>query len=502
MNLSTRMVHNQGVSQEARQHGAETRPARGRPRKRPREEQLLSASAKDASPSGHAYTLRSNPTLHNAAAERIHRLQSAHQLQPTRRVLERSPEQLPAFSSMRQPAQEPSRTCSPSYLSSSVQTAQQSMTGQEDIYIRQGRQTAPMQSFSPMTPPGREYISSSSDDSSDSDTSSAFSSDESSKITAQRFERPRNRYRKAPIAMPTFQIDQNIMYFLNDMKSYLTMFSADLTESEQTQLVVTCIKGEARDIIAGYSRKQLSKPKYLFKALRKDFKKREQHVDSLHQLRQGQQEKVSVFVGRIRHHVSHLGLRHKYVDRTCLRYLRLGALQYIQNRLIQRDPKKFSKAIKLAIEAEIEGVKGKTKDRQTDSINTIQVASKQEIVNQQIADLNVIVREMKELQEKEHNRTPPQPQPQYNHYSRSQQQHNNSYKAQRAGNGIKGTCYFCHVPGHGFRTCRKATSGDKERIEERIDKYKEQKSHHYRRTPSHHALNSEVADRNPQESRQ
>ena len=136
------------------------------------------------------------------------------------------------------------------------------------------------------------------------------------------------------------------------------------------QLVISSVKGEARDIISGYSRKEKSSTKTLFRSLRKEFKRREKHIDSLHQLKQEPQEKVSVIAGRTRRDVNHLGLKEKYIDKTCLRYLCIGSLQYIQNSLTQRNPKCFSKAMKLANEVELEKVKSKSKV--PESINTMQ----------------------------------------------------------------------------------------------------------------------------------
>ena len=172
------------------------------------------------------------------------------------------------------------------------------------------------------------------------------------------------------VSVPTYQIDQSIDNFIEDMQRYLNMFYGALSETDQVQLVISSVKGEARDIISGYSRKEKSSTKTLFRSLRNEFKRRAKHIDSLHQLKQEPQEKVIVFVGRIRRHVNHLGLKEKYIDKTCLRYLCIGSLQYIQNSLTQRNPKCFSKAMKLANEVELEKVKSKSKV--PESINTMQ----------------------------------------------------------------------------------------------------------------------------------
>ena len=492
---------------EVRQHGAETRPARGRPRKRLIEEH----QPHSPNPGRHLNESGSNQELNNAAIEQ----QPPHgfPLTQTRRVIDHRPVQLLNASPSRQPSLRRARALSPVNTTSILKIQTPSPERTVHLYPEQfetarqivatKRQRRHTKSDSSSSSSNSSLSSSSSESnvstSSSSETTSNSDSDDSGHLAKSVKNKSKStskkRYKRVPIAVPKFQIEQNIVYFINDMKAYLKYL--DITKKEQAQIVVTCITGEARDIVSGYSKKQLNEPKYLFRVLRKDFKKREQHVDSLFQLKQEPQEKVSVFVGRIRHHVSHLGLKHKYVDRTCLRYLRLGALQFIQTRIIQRDPRRFSKAVKLAIEAELEGGKGKPKARLIEAVTSMAINNKQREVEKQIEDLSTIVKEIKETQERDSFKRGQQQQ--YSH-NRSDKD-NNKYKAQRAGNGIQGSCYFCHLPGHGFRQCRKATERDKETIEQRIDTYKQQKNALiYRRNPNDKASNSNVAIHMPRES--
>jgi hypothetical protein len=95
------------------------------------------------------------------------------------------------------------------------------------------------------------------------------------------------------------------------------------------------VKGEARDVLKRYAVADMNTPHKIFNILNSEFKKREKSARGLHQLKPDNNEKVSIFAGRIR------------------RYVRgLGSIPPIQNRLHQRNPKTFSKAMKLAIEVE------------------------------------------------------------------------------------------------------------------------------------------------------
>ena len=84
----------------------------------------------------------------------------------------------------------------------------------------------------------------------------------------------------------------------------------------------------------------------------------------------------------------------------------------------------------------------------------------------------------------------------------------------RVGNGVLGTCYFCHKVGHKYQYCRQARESDKQRITEQIQKYRQQ--HYYnkdRQSEKHHqkdsnankvrnSLNLIVANPIPRETRQ
>jgi hypothetical protein len=69
-------------------------------------------------------------------------------------------------------------------------------------------------------------------------------------------------------------------------------------------------------------------------------------------LKQDSTEKISIFAGRIRRYARGLGVRTKNFDKTCIEFMKIGALPQIQGRLYQRNAKSFARAIKISIEAE------------------------------------------------------------------------------------------------------------------------------------------------------
>ncbi len=69
-------------------------------------------------------------------------------------------------------------------------------------------------------------------------------------------------------------------------------------------------------------------------------------------MKQDSTEKISIFAGRIRRYARGLGVRTKNFDKTCIEFMKIGALPQIQGRLYQRNAKSFARAIKISIEAE------------------------------------------------------------------------------------------------------------------------------------------------------
>jgi Ni,Fe-hydrogenase maturation factor len=59
----------------------------------------------------------------------------------------------------------------------------------------------------------------------------------------------------------------------------------------------------------GYAEKELNSTGKIYKILKNEFKRREKSAKSLHQLKQEQTEKVSIFAGRIRKYVRGIGVK-------------------------------------------------------------------------------------------------------------------------------------------------------------------------------------------------
>jgi hypothetical protein len=137
---------------------------------------------------------------------------------------------------------------------------------------------------------------------------------------------------------------------------YVNLFRSkqQLPEIQKAKLILTGVKGEARDVIMGYADKEVNTTGKILKILKNEFKKREKSARNLHQFKQDSTEKISIFAGRIRRYVRGLGVRTKIFNKTCIEFMKIGALRQIQGRLYQRNPKSFARAIRIAIEAEEE----------------------------------------------------------------------------------------------------------------------------------------------------
>ena len=55
--------------------------------------------------------------------------------------------------------------------------------------------------------------------------------------------------------MPEFSIDKDIEHYIADMLTYLGQYQ-QLPETQKAKLILTGVKGEARDVILGYADKQ------------------------------------------------------------------------------------------------------------------------------------------------------------------------------------------------------------------------------------------------------
>jgi len=257
--------------------------------------------------------------------------------------------------------------------------------------------------------------------------------------------------------MPEFSIDKDIEHYIADMSTYLGQYQ-QLPELQKAKLVITGVKGEARDVIMGYADKEVNTTRKIIKILKNEFKKREKSVRNLHQLKQEVNEKISIFAGRIRRYVRGLGVRTRRFDQTCIEFMKIGALPQIQGRLYQRNPKSFARAIKIAIEAEADKPnKLKSKIENINNVN-IEIESKEEF-QQTVKELNNIIQHLKQKPDAPH---------------RGMVQQKN-YSTFPIGNGVKGACFVCHKIGHRYMHCYNATPQQKQAITEQIETSKAQR---------------------------
>jgi hypothetical protein len=194
--------------------------------------------------------------------------------------------------------------------------------------------------------------------------------------------------------MPTFTIEQDITHYIAEMTTYLGKYG-HLPEEQKAKLVQAGVKGEARDVIIGYSEQEVNSEKRIFKILKCEYKKREKSARNLHQLKQDTNEKVSVFAGRTRRYVRGLGDKGHSFDRNCKEFMKIGALPQIQSRLFQRNPKSFARAIKTANEAEAE--KPNKQKQKVETLNTItNTIDESDNLQQTVQELNSEIHQLKQ----------------------------------------------------------------------------------------------------------
>ena len=300
------------------------------------------------------------------------------------------------------------------------------------------------------------------------------------------------------MAMPEFTIDKDIIHFIYDMTAYLR-YQMHLSERERAHLILVGVKGAAKDVVMGYANSETDTTDKVFQILRHEFKRLDKSAAGLYGVKQEADEKISIFAGKIRKYVRGLGVRSEKFDHVCIDFLKLGCLPHIKTRLIQLHPQTFQKAIKIAAEAESEN----NKASKTKAINNLEENDSslgKQATRKEIDRLYAIIQEQD--QRIRALRTPT---------LQSSEQQNT---VTRVGNGVLGTCYFCHKVGHKYQYCRQARESDKQRITEQIQKYRQQ--HYYnkdRQSEKHHqkdsnankvrnSLNLIVANPIPRETRQ
>ncbi len=75
----------------------------------------------------------------------------------------------------------------------------------------------------------------------------------------------------------------------------------------------------------GYSEQEVNSTKRIFKILKCEFQKREKSARNLHQLKQDNNEKLSVLAGLIRRYVRGLGVKGHNFDRNCIEFMKISA---------------------------------------------------------------------------------------------------------------------------------------------------------------------------------
>jgi hypothetical protein len=185
------------------------------------------------------------------------------------------------------------------------------------------------------------------------------------------------------MAMPEFTIDKGIRHFITDMGAYLSCFHKQVSDDQKAYLLLSAVKGDAKDILLGYSEEQLNTVVKIFQVLREEFKKREKCVLNLYQIKQEVGEKVIIVAGKIRRYTRALGVNNLRFDNVCIDYLKIGTLPHIQNRLYQRDPKTFRQALQIATDAEMEEQsKPKAKETTNQVAVVKEIAPESNVVNQ------------------------------------------------------------------------------------------------------------------------
>jgi predicted RNA-binding protein Jag len=149
----------------------------------------------------------------------------------------------------------------------------------------------------------------------------------------------------ANMPMPEKTLEKDVLHYIEDMTTYLDHYH-QLNESQIAKLVKTGVKGEARDVLIGHAGKQLNATGKIYKILKNKFKRREKSAKNLHQLKQEQTEKVSIFAGRIRKYVRGKGVTDLKFDHNCIEFMKVGTLPRIQSQLYLRNPRTFARAIR------------------------------------------------------------------------------------------------------------------------------------------------------------
>jgi hypothetical protein len=234
------------------------------------------------------------------------------------------------------------------------------------------------------------------------------------------------------------------------MKIYLQS-QQQLSQEHKANNIKAGIKEEARDVLMGYSDRDMNTTQKIFKILKQEFKKCEKSARSLHQLKQEANEKVSIFAGRIRLYVKEFGVKRHKFDRNCIEFMKIGALPQIQSRLYQRNPRTFARAIKKALEAEADKPP-KSKPRVEVINNAEKTANDTTVIQNSIKELfNAIQTLTKQTEGTTSGKTV------------------TAFVNKRMGNGDKGACFVCNKKGHRYMQCFKATTQQRQQLTDELE---------------------------------
>ena len=126
---------------------------------------------------------------------------------------------------------------------------------------------------------------SSSKSSYNSDNSTDYLDSYDSDSETDKLEKPRRKIRKRSDSQnkifvksvqaicPSFDGNNDVEQYIEQAKIYLSQI-APITESEAVKTLISQISGDARKVIKGYPREQIKKKIYIFKILKREFKKK------------------------------------------------------------------------------------------------------------------------------------------------------------------------------------------------------------------------------------
>ena len=211
----------------------------------------------------------------------------------------------------------------------------------------------------------------------------------------------------------------------------------------------------------GYATTDLDTPDKILYILKREFGKHEKSARHLHQFKQETTEKESRFAGRIRRYVKNMAISEYEFDYYCIEFLKIASILQIQSCLYQHNPRTFSWAIRIAVEAENDRpAKSKNKETPLNNINesSAPVVKDNSKITNSIKELCAHIQQLTQQQ-------------QHQHKDRNQGSHREKLPNTgivgvdgRIGYGVRGACFVCHQTGHSYVKCFKASPQDRHTI--------------------------------------